>query len=61
MKKEYISPVVDYVKVTLHDGVLDEQITAYGGSKETKYELAAEGKEQLEFEEDDSWGNLWDD
>lgn len=65
MKATYIKPEVELVRVRLYSSVLeDTNVVVTGGSKESEWGQAAEGKEHL-FEEDEemftrhSTTNVW--
>ena len=58
MKKIYIKPNTELVKVQLTSGVLDDDIIVGPASEYSHISL---GKEQGDFFEDDNFGDLWDD
>jgi hypothetical protein len=58
MKKIYIKPNTEQVKVQLTNGVLQDDIGIGPQSDRTEFVL---GKEQGDFFEDDNFGDLWSD
>lgn len=58
MKKIYIKPNTELVKVQLTSGVLDDDIIVGPASEYSHISL---GKEQGDFFEDDTFGDLWAD
>ena len=58
MKKIYIKPNAELVKVQLTSGVLEGEIPV---GPTSDYSHISLGKEQGDFFEDDNFGDLWDD
>ena len=58
MKKIYIKPNTELVKVQLTNGVLQGEIGIGPQSDRTEFVL---GKEQGDFFEDDNFGDIWAD
>ena len=61
MKKIYIKPNTELVKVQLTSGVLDDDIIVGPASEYSHISLGKEQGDFFDFEEDDTFGDLWAD